>query len=376
MKTKILLTIADISIFGGLERVVVNLANAFVEAGYDVEILSFYRGSENLPYALNPQVKLFFLFLKGEKDFLQTSKDNLFIRIYKKNIHKFILSTHIAWKYRKDFVIICNDFIFTPFLKFGNARYYKILHLFSQKNSKRNKRFDALIALTNSHKNLLQTEHKNVVCIPNFLPTIPQSHAMPENKIVLSIGRMESSDPKGFLRLLDIWAQVKKQIQMHNLKDLKDKDLKEWKLYIVGDGALKNILESKIESLCLQECVILKPFTKEIQKEYLNASIYVMTSHIEGFPMVLLESQGFGLPCVAFDVQTGPKDIITTQKNGFLLQDNDLQGFANALITLMKDKSLRQSFGENAKKNVQEKFSKAKILSLWEKLLIDLSKTR
>ncbi|MGI0405791.1 glycosyltransferase family 4 protein [Helicobacter himalayensis] len=365
MKTKILLTIADISIFGGLERVVVNLANAFVEAGYSVEILSFYRGSENLPYALNPQVKLFFLFSKNERDFLQKSKDNLFTKIYKKNIHKFILSTRIAWKYRKDFVIICNDFIFTPFLKFGNARYYKILHLFSQKNSKRNKCFDALIALTNSHKNLLQTEHKNVVCIPNFLPTIPQSHAMLENKIVLSIGRMESNDPKGFLRLLDIWAQVRKQAR--NLKD--SKDLREWKLYIVGDGALKNILESKIESLCLQECVVLKPFTKEIQKEYLNASIYAMTSHIEGFPMVLIESQSFGLPCVAFDVQTGPRDIITTQKNGFLLQDNDLQGFANALITLMEDKSLRQNFGENAKKNVQEKFSKAKILSLWEKLL-------
>lgn len=40
---KILLTIEDISIFGGAERVVVNLANALSEQGYEVEVLSFYQ---------------------------------------------------------------------------------------------------------------------------------------------------------------------------------------------------------------------------------------------------------------------------------------------------------------------------------------------
>ena len=309
---------------------------------------------------------MFFFFFcnKSERYFSQENKGNFLTQLYVKNIHKFILSVRIAWKYRKDFVIICNDFVFTPFLKFGNARYYKILHLFSSKNSRRNKYFDTLIALTDFHKQLLQTEHRNVVCIPNFLATMPQSRAMLENKIVLSVGRMGNDNQKGFLRLLDIWAQLQKQIQTHNLKDLS-----EWKLCIVGDGALKSTIESKIKSLCLQECVEIKPFTKEIQKEYLNASIYTMTSHTEGLPMVLIESQSFGLPCIAFDIQTGPSEIISTQKNGFLLQDNDLQGFVEALLMLMQDKSLRQSFGENAKKSVEENFSKAKILSLWEKLL-------
>ena len=48
---KILLTIEDISIFGGAERVVVNLANALSEQGHEVEVLSFYQGNKNLPYA-------------------------------------------------------------------------------------------------------------------------------------------------------------------------------------------------------------------------------------------------------------------------------------------------------------------------------------
>ena len=62
MKPKILLTIGDITVVGGAERVVINLANAFSESGYEVEILSFYQGNKNLPYALNPQVKCFFFF--------------------------------------------------------------------------------------------------------------------------------------------------------------------------------------------------------------------------------------------------------------------------------------------------------------------------
>lgn len=44
---KILLTIEDISIFGGAERVVVNLANALSEQGHEVSILSFYQRHPN-----------------------------------------------------------------------------------------------------------------------------------------------------------------------------------------------------------------------------------------------------------------------------------------------------------------------------------------
>lgn len=47
---KILLTIEDISIFGGAERVVVNLANALSEQGHEVEVLSFYQRHPKLPY--------------------------------------------------------------------------------------------------------------------------------------------------------------------------------------------------------------------------------------------------------------------------------------------------------------------------------------
>ena len=52
---KIVLTIGDLSIRGGAERVVVNFAEALCENGHRVEILSFYRSNEVLPYVISPQ---------------------------------------------------------------------------------------------------------------------------------------------------------------------------------------------------------------------------------------------------------------------------------------------------------------------------------
>ena len=145
-------------------------------------------------------------------------------------------------------------------------------------------------------------------------------------------------------------------------------NLTQWKLIIVGDGILKKELESKIKALNLQDSIILKPFTKDIEREYLNASIYAMSSHWEGFGMVLVEASSYGLPCIAFDVKTGPSDIIENEKSGFLVADNDLQGSADKLMLLMRDENLRQNFGTKAKKLVSERFGKEMVMKEWQGL--------
>ena len=152
-----------------------------------------------------------------------------------------------------------------------------------------------------------------------------------------------------------------------------DDNLTQWKLIIVGDGILKKELESKIKALNLQDSIILKPFTKDIEREYLNASIYAMSSHWEGFGMVLAEASSYGLPCIAFDIKTGPSDIIADEKSGFLVADNDLQGYADKLMLLMRDENLRFNFGTKAKRVVSEKFSKEVVMKEWEKLFGDKS---
>ena len=172
---------------------------------------------------------------------------------------------------------------------------------------------------------------------------------------------MDRGDQKGFLRLIDIWAFVQEKF-----KSSTPPPLHSWKLIIVGDGEMRDEIESKIKNLGLQDSIVLKPFTKDIESEYLAASIYAMSSSFEGFPMVLLESCSYGLCPISFDIKTGPSDIIENNKSGYLIQDNDLHTYAHKLIELMSDENKRKTMGETAKARVAHKFSKEAIIPLWE----------
>lgn len=114
---------------------------------------------------------------------------------------------------------------------------------------------------------------------------------------------------------------------------------------------------------------MIKPFVKEIEKEYLSASIYAMASYFEGLPMSLLEASSFALPCIAFDVNSGPSDIIEDGKSGFLIKDGDLKEFALKLQLLMNDLNLRKSMGQKAKELVELKFSKEVVFKKWQENL-------
>ena len=142
-----------------------------------------------------------------------------------------------------------------------------------------------------------------------------------------------------------------------------------WELVIIGSGSMQQELESKITELGLQDTIKLKPFTSDIESEYLAASLFVMSSHFEALPMVLLESASYGLPAVAFDVKTGPSDIIEHGSSGYLVENGDLQGFALKVLELMRDESKRASFGRAAAQIVAQRFSKQAILPLWDTIL-------
>ncbi|EOH3381276.1 glycosyltransferase, partial [Campylobacter jejuni] len=214
--------------------------------------------------------------------------------------------------------------------------------------------FDTLIILSAKELDKWQKWHKNIQVIPNFLPFISLKTSNLSQKVVLSAGRFTKE--KGFLRLIDIWEIVKK-----------DENFKEWNLHIVGDGLLKEKILHKIQAKKLEHSIILLPFNQNIEEEYLKASIYVMASHFEGFGMVLAESASYTIPSIAFDINNGPSDIIDNKKSGFLIEDGNLQEFANKLKILMQDESLREKFGKNAKEKVQKEFSKEVIMKKWNK---------
>lgn len=334
---------------GGTQRVVSNLANAFCEY-YEVELLSIYQTNETPAFPLNHKVKLNFLHHK-ERGMVRGK--------FYKLIDKFYESYLLKKRYQ-NCIIIYNNMPHYPIFKNKNTHYLYILHERQKKFRTKYKYYDALIAINLEQKALLEKHHKNVIYIPNFLPKMPDAITNHQQKVVLFLGRF--SKEKGGFRLIDIWKKVQE-----------DGEFKDWKLIIVGEGVQKEQIEDKIKALHLSTSIIIKPFTKEVEKEYLSASIYAMTSHKEGFGMVLIESASYALPSVAFDITSGPSDIIENEKSGFLIEDGNLQEFAKKLQLLMRDENLRKTMGENAKIHTKKHFSKELVLQKWQDLFHSLS---
>lgn len=152
---KVLLTANDITIGGGLERVVCNLANAFDGIGLEVEILSFYCANQQPPYPINPNVKLSFF----PNTFDIHSKQPL-KRLFNKTIYRLFVAYKMKQMFKDKDAIIYNCYFF-PYFKNKKTKYFKIIHLhFKNAYTFKNKYFDALVLIASKELNLWSSRFK------------------------------------------------------------------------------------------------------------------------------------------------------------------------------------------------------------------------
>ena len=83
--------------------------------------------------------------------------------------------------------------------------------------------------------------------------------------------------------------------------------------------------------------------------------------------MVLLEAMSHGIPAVSFDCPTGPAFIINDKKDGLLVERENTEAMADAIIELIDDEKKRKAYGQQAHENIK-RFAPEKIYSLWETL--------
>lgn len=141
-----------------------------------------------------------------------------------------------------------------------------------------------------------------------------------------------------------------------------------WKIYGEKSGEEYERIKEKIKEFNLEKNIVFCGKTKEIEKEYRKAAIYVMTSLKEGLPMVLLEAKSNKLPLVSFDIETGPDEIIRNGVNGFLISAYDLVEMAEKICILIENSNLRKEFSDNSIYDL-EKFDEKTIVKKWKKLL-------
>ena len=221
-------------------------------------------------------------------------------------------------------------------------------------------RLDAVSALTEAtaegYRELVGPG-ANVVCIPNAAPAGQSTRAELDAPLVIAAGGL--SRRKGFDRLLRAWARVAPEHP-------------EWRLEILGEGPVRDDLQELVDTLGLSRSVELRGHAAHVPQEMARASAFVMTSRKEGFPMVLLEAMSVGLPTVAYDCPTGPRDIISDGVDGYVIPDGRTRLLAEALGRLMDDADLRRRMGAAALENVASYRIEA-IAARWEALFEELA---
>lgn len=366
--TKLLYITNGVHGSGGLERVLSIKASYLAEHyNYDVTILClnglkepFYRFSSKIKFVSinvsgNP-LAYFLNYKRGIINIIKTVKPDI-ISVCDDGLKGFllpqILNNNIPIIYERHASVSLNfnkeDRSFLQKIK--NKFTYCIMRWAATK-------FDKFVVLTNG--NLKEWKAGNLEVIPNplsFYPKeLPQKTKLP--KTVVAVG--SHSYNKGYDLLLQSWKKV-------------NKEFPDWKLMIYGKKNPKCGFQELSNQLGISSSVIFNDPIPNIEEAYANAAMLVLPSRSEGFGMVLIEAMAYGLPCVSYDSPHGPGDIITDGEDGYLIENGNIDEFANRIINLIKNSENLVQMGINARINV-ENYLPQKIVQQWNTLFKELVK--
>ena len=230
---------------------------------------------------------------------------------------------------------------------------------------------DAIVTLTEQDRSFYcqnLTIRHTIQTIYNPIDYIqPEKDALTKDytqKIILSVGRL--TDVKGFLRIPQIADGIRKKYPELSFQWL-----------IAGEGEQRAQMEEEIRRWKVEGYVRLLGHIENITEIYKKALVYVMTSRHEGLPMVLLEAKMHGIPCVSFDIITGPSEIIQDRVDGFLVpcteNDRELpEEMVDALGKLLTEEELYRSFAAHTQDNIG-KFRLEHVMECWDSLLSSFS---
>ena len=194
--------------------------------------------------------------------------------------------------------------------------------------------------------------------ISNFISP-QQSKNSQKEKFIISAGRI--APVKQFNHLIAAWSKIANE-------------LTDWAVHIYGEGEahLKKQLQNQIQKDQVPR-IELKAATQDLDKRMQEGSIYAMTSATECFPMVLLEAQAAGMAIISYDCPNGPRNIITNEVNGLLVENQNIDAFAKELKQLILNPSQQKEIQLKAQENIS-KFLDKSIMNKWNELLLKIIK--
>lgn len=358
---KIVVYVDSMAPAGGIERVIANLANNWIEK-YSVEIIVKDKGE--VFYELKENIKI--ISIDTPLLLNMKSKKSRAINLFKSIILSHIKLKKVLIQEKPDFIYTANPINSLEIFLLGSKYLNKLI--ISEHGSKYgyNKFYNFIkkIVYPKAYKLSVPTKLDTELYLQEGYPSVYIPHLATfksgslndlNDKTVLNIGRL--TNDKQQLKLLNIWSNLSKQNKIG-----------QWKLLIVGKGEEKEKLQKFIYNHNIQNSVKIVPPTPKIHEIFKKASIFAFTSKYEGFGMVLLEAMSFGIPCIAFDCPSGPRDIIVDNFNGYLIENDNLDQFSMQLEKLMcNENNIRIKMGKYALETV-DKWNNGKILDEWDKL--------
>lgn len=384
--------------FGGIETVTTLLAKAFAEDGHEIRIVSFIckPGTDllaQLPASVRwQQLPESTLDSVANRAALRSildefSPDKIIFQDSYANIHTMLFDVVREW--RKGVAQSVMTFEHnTPEIRrgvgpVGGNLFVRILkrivkYVFApyfrarRRNYERTRRCNLLensvkyVTLSAAYSKLVAKlvgsayAQDKILDIPN--PIVPKGAPYDQSKKrkeVLFVGSLIRT--KGVHRLLAAWEKL---FAHHP----------DWELVIVGDGVERQNLETMVAEKKLPR-VRFEGFSASPEKYYETASIFVMASDFEGFPMVLGEAMSHGVVPVIYNSFAAAPEIVADGTAGFAIPAYKRGKFCQALDRLMSDEHLLHAHAQASLTRASD-FVMPAVKQQWYKLLNSLETDR
>lgn len=360
MKKTISLLTIDITLKGGIERVICNKANSLVEE-FNIEIISFFKSNDDIAYSVDSNVNIIYLqkniafkhisykfwllfsIIKHRNFFYNLNVDKivimspiisiLLINLFPKHSNKIIASEHSEY--------------------FSQGLLLRFLRRLSYK------KVGKIITLTNSGKDNFAKAGLFAEVIPNCVTDFPtMKQWSPKCKI-------ESTTFCLFAGRFEPVKQVNHVLQVA-LQSISNNNIR---FHILGDGPEQDVILNFANKFKLNN-VFFHGNVSNIHEFYEKNHILLLTSITEAFPMVVLEAMSFGCVVICYDSQIGSCEIITNELDGFIIPAGNIQILYEKILFLSTNFEIFESMSREAIVT-SSKYKKISIMKLWSNLLVE-----
>jgi glycosyltransferase involved in cell wall biosynthesis len=360
MKKSICLMTMDITLKGGIERVVCNLANSLTN-DFNVEIVSFFNSNNLIVYKLDSRVNVKYI------------QEN---RIFKYSSYKFwllfsvIKNRKVLNGYNFDKIVIMYPLISILFIIIfpklrkciipsEHSEYFSQGYLLRYFRKKTYIKVNKIVTLTNSGKYNFQNDGLIVDVIPNSVTEFSSQHQWnfkqkpQKTTYCLFAGRFEPV--KQVDHVLHIANKLINDSQIH--------------FDILGDGPEFDVITNFAKKINLTN-ITFHGSISNIYDFYNKCHILLITSITEAFPMVVIEAMSFGCVVICYDSQIGTCEIVTNDIDGFIVPSGDIQNVYEKIQLLSMNNEVFDAMSRAAIMTSQ-KYRNNSINKFWKKLIVE-----